>query len=287
MTEKKSKITLIFALMPALAVIVRIISLATIYDFETGFFTNHSNPLVAVFYVLCVLGLVGGAVAEKIVLGKDGSSPRIIPSKVSGIAGLLTSAAMIYDARPGLSDVLSAARTVSGFKAVSSLLGGTVNILIPVFEILAALVIIVLSALALTGKHIEAKIAPAVLIPVFWALCNIIRTFSITASYIKQSQIFVELFFWLTATVAFLAYARRICNIGLKESGYFFRPASFGVCAFAVMMIAFFVFTGNYSRLPVVAGVLIFFAAALIAPTKATDEPEEAPENEPETPEIT
>lgn len=259
------KVKYISAALLLLAFILRIIQLSVLFDFETGFFTNHSSPLVFIFYFLTVAGALGLFISEfaaKDINDRFGmkDSDRVRTNRLTGITQIILGALIIFASKPGVSAIIEARKAAgSSVKLISAQLGGTIFLLIPVFGILSSIAIILHAVCALTVNHFEEKIPVISLFPVFWSLFNVIGCFTITASYIKQSELFVEIFAFVFGMIAFLGFGRAVCNIGLSESGKFFIPSAFLSSVFSLMAFTYGCFSGEIKEHLVFFGLFLYF----------------------------
>lgn len=259
----------IFAGLMLAAFIIRIIQLTTIFDFETGFFTNHNNPLVIIFYFLTVISFIGLTVTEY--AGKDTYSrffsdvnnveTKVLTNRITGFAQIILAALILFDSRSGIISIIDAKNKYGLFSIeyIAEELGGKVYILVPIFGILSVLTLIIHAVSSITAKHFEEKTPIISLLPVFWSILKVIETFTVTASYIKQSELYVEIFAFTFSMIAFLGYSRIICNIGIKESGRFFVPASFSAAIFSLMAFVYGIFASEIKENIIFAGLFIFF----------------------------
>jgi len=272
MTEKNYKILkTIFTAMLGLGVCVRLWQLISLIDFETGFFYNHRHPAVYIFYALVVIGSVGMIATEKIFYkavkaGKEKSFTGIagIGQAVMGIVMLITS----------ISGIKTLSETVSGigmhFKAINQAMGGMVFVLLPIFGIIGGAVLLVHAFCSISGRHFEDKISILSLMPVFWALFKVMACFTETASYIKQSDLFVFVFIWVFTMVGMLVYNRKLTGIGFADTAYLMYPVSICAVVFSLMGILDSVFAKTVDGILLSAAALLFFACLL--PAKNTED---------------
>lgn len=265
--EKSYKIlNIVFLGVFLIAAFIRLYQLAANYDYTTGFFINHNNPTVYIFYALCVLITFGFIMTEKL-----HSDPETLtsakPGALAGIGQLLLGVIMLIGGFKLFSNLTPYFGIISseGFKVFSKQIGGIVFLLIPIFQVLSGLVFILHSVSSFTKQNFASKLSVLNLLPVFWGLFKVIECFTVTASYLKQSEIFVEVFTYVFAMIAFLGYARWLANIGVKESGVFFRPTSVLASGFSLLACFAYIFTGiNTGKLSIIgiapfAALFVFF----------------------------
>lgn len=220
-------LALIAGVLTVLMLALRFYQLTALTDPATGFFTDHTNFTVILFYVLAV-GSAAGIVllaylASGMGVGKTASA-RCLPL---GIASLLFAVPLAMEGVSGFRALFSHLSSYYGFKDAVSAMGGYISVVAPVFALLAAVAMVLNGVSFLAGKPIIRQLKLLLLCPTLWAFFKTIGYFKITASYVKVSQLMMTIFADAFLMLFLFEYARLISGIGIKDSIHAFYGTGF------------------------------------------------------------
>lgn len=211
-----------------LLLILRVFQTLFLMDPATGFFINKNNITVIPFYVLSI-GLVIAAFVL-FYLGRQLTVSRLQVRRSigHGVSSLLFACALIYDAVLRFAEYRASAEmqifTENG-NAMKKLLLAYV-----VFAALSALVLLLDAIVFFAGAAFGAKLRILRLIPVFWAFFLTIRYFSVTASYIHSTQLFLTIFSSAFFMIFLFEYARKIAGVVPEENTAVFCASGLVSC---------------------------------------------------------
>lgn len=220
-------LALIAGVLTVLMLALRFYQLTALTDPATGFFTDHTNFTVILFYVLAV-GSAAGIVllaylASGMGVGKTASA-RCLPL---GIASLLFAVPLAMEGVSGFRALFSHLSSYYGFKDAVSAMGGYISVVAPVFALLAAVAMVLNGVSFLAEKPIIRQLKLLLLCPTLWAFFKTIGYFKITASYVKVSQLMMTIFADAFLMLFLFEYARLISGIGIKDSIHAFYGTGF------------------------------------------------------------
>lgn len=213
------------AVLFALLFVLRLYQTMRLTDPATGFFTDRSNFTVPVFYVLAI-GSVLVTVLLTFLAKKETvtltENKRDIPHAVTS---LLFAASLVLAFK-------------NGFGVSPYTEEGRVNYvakLIPAFALLTAAVLLVNFISFISGKMIVGKIKILSLIPALWGFFVTINYFTVTASYIRVTQLMLTIFADAFLMLFLLEYARYVSGIGIADAVWAFYAT--GIVASSLLLV--------------------------------------------------
>lgn len=220
-----------FAAMLAL----RFYQLFSITDPDTGFFTDHSNFTVPVFYVFAVVFVIGLYILCFLCSDIPENSLGEKKSVVHGVLTLLFSGALLHSGTVGVLTVFDTYKVYGSFKAVGSAMGGALYAVTPFLALLAGVILLIDAIAFITGKMFIKKLKICQVFPVLWAFSVTVEYFSITASYLKMTQLMLTIFSSAFLMLFLFNYARFISGIGFDKNGASFFATGF-ISAFLLLV---------------------------------------------------
>lgn len=202
--------------------VLRIYQLFCLTDPATGFFTDHANITVPVFYVLAVASVLAVVILAFLASGTGSGETEDKRDIFHAVTSLLFAVPLFSEGMSGFRALSSNMAAFGSFKAAVSETGGYINIVAPVFAVLSAVVLAVNFISFVSGKMIIRKLKILSLCPALWAFFVTINYFKITASYVKVTQLMLTIFADAFLMIFLLEYARFISGIGIKEAMWSF-----------------------------------------------------------------
>ena len=206
---------------------LRFYQLTALTDPATGFFTDHTNPTVILFYILAIGSVIAFCALAYLSEGAgNASSPggRHIPL---GVASMLFAVPLVMEGIDGVRQILEYKNAYYSFKDAISALGGYIYLVAPVFALLSAAAMLLNGYSFLTGNGLIGRLKILLLTPALWAFFLTISYFKITMSYLKVSQLMLTIFADAFLMIFLFEYARLISGIGIKESAHAFYGTGF------------------------------------------------------------
>ncbi len=200
---------------------------------ETGFFIDPTNPLIYVLYGVIGAGVVislAAALLYKKELGYD----RIAQKRpVQGIIAFLTAVSILYNAAVDLNTILTYSPETSDMTKVS------VYVLIAqsVFAVLAAIYFVVFGISMLSGATNASEYKIISVAPVVWFMLRLVFRFTIAISYIKVSDIILDLLMLAFMLIFFMAFAQ--LNSKVESKGLDWKLVGFGLPAAVLALLCF------------------------------------------------
>lgn len=221
------KLSIVTLVLLVLMLALRFWQLTVLTDPATGFFTDHSNITVPLFYVLAI-----GSVLAIVVLAylASGTGTGVTEHKrdiVLGAASVLFAVPLAMEGIAGIRELLTYVKSFYNFKDAVSALGGYIYIVAPIFALLAAAAMLLNGASFFTGKPLIRRLKLLLLCPALWAFFLTISYFKITVSYVKVSQLMLTIFADAFLMIFLFEYARFLSGIGIKESIHSFYGTGF------------------------------------------------------------
>ena len=247
-TSKKEitvdNLPLLFLIPAVVCCVLRCVQVATLIDAGTGFYTQ-SSIITILFYIV----LFGSCLAFCVLsyLSKQSATLRTssIQSKplcaVTAIFGISMLANSLTSFAQSLTSSGSADAYVgSGFKAMMSS-GELPKALQAAFALLSALYLFYLAASFKNGSETARKHKIVALAPVGWVAFRLIFRFVSKISFLRVSDLFLELSMLAFMILFFMAFAQ--VNSGVYSEGFGWRIPAFGLSA------ALIAFSVNVPRL--------------------------------------
>lgn len=238
---KSSKITLkgigIFSFIAAAAFLaLRFYQLTRLTDPATGFFTDHTNFTVIIFYALSILFPLGVVILCYLSGDINGDKAPSRRSAVHGVFSLLFGASLLLEGVADIKEMAGIVARSGGFKPAVEEMDGYITPVLYVMELLTGIVLTLHAIGFISGKMFITKLKICALFPVLWAFFLTVSYFTITASYLKVTQLMLTIFADAFLMVFLFEYARFISGINFKGSAWVFYAA--GIAAAALLLIS-------------------------------------------------
>ena len=221
------KLALVTGILFVVMLALRFYQLTSLTDPATGFFTDHTNFTVILFYILAIGSVIGVCVLSYLSKGAgDAASPggRNIPL---GVTSILFAAPLVMEGVNGLRQIMEAKDAYYSFKEAISAMGGYIYLVAPVFALLSAVAMVLNGVSFLTGNGLIGKLKILILTPSLWAFFLTISYFKITMSYLKVSQLMLTIFADAFLMIFLFEYARFVSGVGIGESVHAFYGSGF------------------------------------------------------------
>lgn len=223
---------LLFLISALVCTVLRSIQVATLIDAETGFY-QQSSVITVLFYVVlfgscfafCALSYLSRQSAA-LCTSSIQSKPLCAVAAVFGVSMLLDSFSAFFES---LSSSGSAnAYAGSGFKLMMSS-GALPKACQAAFALLSALYLFYLAASFKNGSETARKHKIVALAPVGWVAFRLIFRFVSKISFLRVSDLFLELCMLAFMILFFMAFAQ--VNSGVYSEGFGWRIPAFGMSA--------------------------------------------------------
>lgn len=233
----------VFAAAAVIALPLRTIQYFTNIEASTGFYAEKNIgvwALYAVMAAVCLFCVAFGFINRKSLVLDFSRKKRAGCGIVSALFAALTAGDAlrcfnhIFDLRldfilsPGYPDSLEPARAKI-VESVITLEGAT--------AILAAIFFAASAFSFLSGKSVGENFRLLSLAPVLWSVARIVYRFSITISYIRVSQLTIEMFMLIFCILFFMTYAQ--VNSKVNASGLDWKLAAYGFPAAFFALLSF------------------------------------------------
>lgn len=274
----------IFAAAAVIALPVRTLQFFTVLESGTGFFskTDWSVYLLYAALAAAILAiLLFGFVRRK----KLGYSHEAEKRPGFGILSLTAAAGSLMNAAQSITTVMGVEQIITAEGKLDS----SVLILASqsVFAVLSAIYFLALGISCVSGKGSGAKLRMLSLTPVIWSIFRLVYRFTYTISYIRVSDLMLEMLMLAAFILFFMAFAQ--CNSQVNGKGTEWKIGVYGLGAALLALVCFVprfivTLTGNSHLLSTYGAVeycdfaLALFAISAVA-TRITDKAPEA-ENE-------
>lgn len=272
----------VFVAAAVIALPVRTLQFFTVLESGTGFFSKIDWSVYLLYAVL------GAAIFSALIFGfirkkKLGYSQEAIKRPGLGILSLTAAAGSLMNSAQGLLSLTGTQQIT----AADGRLDPTILILAAqsFFAALSAIYFIALGISCISGKSSAAKLRMLSLSPVIWSIFRLIYRFTHTISYIRVSDLMLEMLMLAFFILFYMAFAQ--CNSQVNSKGTEWKIGAYGLPAALLALVCFIprfiaTLTGNAHLLGTYGAVeYCDFAAALFAisavATRITDK---APETE-------
>ena len=217
----------LFGVAAILAVILRIIQMLKFIDAETGFFVGGSFFTVALYLILFACSV---AFVVKAYLSAESDKIQLheIKNVPLGAGTLFFAVSLIFDFVSGFTSMSSASGASADFKDLM-LTGAMPRFLQSIFAIFSALYFIILSKDFSKGTMKASKHRVLATMPVGWAGFRMVCRFVRQISFIRVSDLFLELIMLAMMLIFFMALAQVLS--GVYSEGFRWRLPSFGAGA--------------------------------------------------------
>lgn len=240
--EKNSKLkySQLFAIFIPSAVVLtalRCIQIPTVIDTKTGFYTSRGF-LVVLFFVLLFAACLSLAFIPFLSKQSRYMLFSNYKSKSFSVATLLFSLAMFFDGFLSLYTAYNTAQNTRIFGTVirSMMISGAIpQLLRGLFGILSGVYFALLSSSLKKQEGDTSKHRVLALMPVGWAGCRLLNLFVRRISFLRVSELFLELCMCAFMTLFFMALAQTAGCVYSEDSRW--RLAGFGLPAALIATI--------------------------------------------------
>ena len=235
-TSKKEitvdNLPLLFLISAVVCCVLRCVQVATLIDAETGFY-KQSSVITVLYYVFlfgsclafCVLSYLSRQSAS-LSTSTIQSKPLCAVAAVFGVSMLLNSFMSFFESLSASSSANAYAG--SAFKTMMST-GELPKALQAAFALLSALYLFYLAASFKSGSETARKHKIVALAPVGWVAFRLIFRFVSKISFLRVSDLFLELSMLAFMILFFMAFAQ--VNSGVYSEGFGWRIPAFGLSA--------------------------------------------------------
>lgn len=237
--EKNEKINLnlllpIFLAATVLSVILRFVQCFGLIDFSTGFYTKSSFVTV-LFYVLvaavcvcfCAVSFLS-AQSKKISSNGIKSNALFAVTLVFGVSMLIDGATAFFSSLESALEGNTGYLETTVFKQLMGS-GSVPDFIRSVFALLGAVYVFILAASFKTGSSAASSRKLLALCPVCWSAFRMIGLFVSKISFLRVSDLLLEIVMLSFMTLFFMAFAQ--VTSGVYSDGFSWRLPAFGLCA--------------------------------------------------------
>lgn len=225
--------TIAFCVVALAALPLRTYQFLTNIEAGTGFYIDSANILIYVLYGIIGAGIVismASALLYKNELGFD-RTPAKRP--VQGIISLLTAVAVLFDAALDLNTILNYSPETSEMTKVSLYVLCAQSL----FAVLAAIFFVVFGISMLSGATNASEYKIISVAPTVWFMFRLIFRFTATISFIKVSDLLLEMFMLAFMLIFFTAFAQ--LNSKIESKGLDWKLVAFGLPAAVLALVCF------------------------------------------------
>lgn len=225
--------TIAFCVVALAALPLRTYQFLTNIEAGTGFYIDSANILIYVLYGIIGAGIVismASALLYKSELGFD-RTPTKRP--VQGIISLLTAVAVLFDAALDLNTILNYSPETSEMTKVSLYVLCAQSL----FAVLAAIFFVVFGISMLSGATNASEYKIISVAPTVWFMFRLIFRFTATISFIKVSDLLLEMFMLAFMLIFFTAFAQ--LNSKIESKGLDWKLVAFGLPAAVLALVCF------------------------------------------------
>lgn len=271
----------IFAVAAVIALPVRTLQFFTVLESGTGFFSETDWSVYLLYAVLAAAVLsimLFGFIRRK----KLAYSHETAKRPGFGILSLTAAAGSLMNAAQGMLSLAGTQQII----ASDGKLDPTIFILMSqsFFAALSAIYFLALGISCISGKGSAEKLRMLSLSPVIWSIFRLVYRFTHTISYIRVSDLMLEMLMLAFFILFYMAFAQ--CNSQVNGKGTEWKLSAYGLSAALLALVCFVprfivTLTGNTHLLNTYGAVeYCDFAAALFAisavVTRITDNAPEA-----------
>lgn len=214
-----------------IALPIRTAQFFTIIESDTGFY-SEVNAGVYIFY-----GVIAAAIVLSLVFGfakrkKLDYSLEVTKRPGFGILSFTAAIGALSDAAKCIMEFMNAEPDSETAQAAGILLAVEA-----VFALFTAIFFVAIGVSALGGKTNGSEYKLISLAPVLWSIVRIVYRFTRTISYIRVSELLLEMLMLVFLIVFFMAFAQ--ANTGINSKGNIWKVAAYGVPAVLLALICF------------------------------------------------
>ena len=231
---KMKYLLFVFAASIILALPIRIYQLLAIVDTTTGFFTEKD---ITVYVLFAVVVLFIALFMILSYMSKEVPSPKLPTGKngLLGVTAAIMAVALFWDMIAIIRAIIPSSQiSVSAFITVLrsqvSASGGFLVLIQLLFAFLAAIYFIVFATSNLNGKGSYKEYKFLAITPLCWAIVRIIIRLMHAISYLRVSELLIEIFMLVFLMLFFMTFARIASGVFTEDSmwgiyGYGFSAA--------------------------------------------------------------
>jgi len=224
----------VFAAGIAAALVLRTLQYFTVIEEYTGFYKNFDAKTV-VFYIVIGAASLFFIVTSLFSKG-TGFDHETAKRPVTAIISVLCGAAAFASV---YGDYSAIGVDTSAYTVSSPMSGSSSNVLtyaVCIFGLISAVYFIVLGVAYFTGRRTEPYKVLA-LVPVLWNIARLVLRFTRTISYMRVSELLLEMLAICCYCLFFMAYAR--CTSAVNEEGSVKRIRAFGLTGALMGLLCF------------------------------------------------
>ncbi|MGI6745116.1 MAG: hypothetical protein BWY46_00460 [Firmicutes bacterium ADurb.Bin300] len=259
---------------------VRVYQLFSIVETETGFYTTDDSTIVLLYVIL---GIFSAFTIGLSYLSAEIPSPQLpeAKNKLIGTASAILGVGLLWNVAGDIIAILknmSAKISLIGeglFSRIFSEQGGFVTIFKTVAAFLGAVYLFVFCVSHFEGKASYKDQKILAIMPMFWAMCSLITCLMQEISYIRISELMLEMCLYVFAMLFLMNFARVSSGIASEGVmwqifGFGFPAALFGILVSVPRLVLFVMgreFVKDYpfdlSSLAMAAFAVIYIFASL------------------------
>lgn len=231
----------VLAVAALIAVPLRTVQFFTVLEGGTGFYTEM-NWSVYLFFAVLIAAFAAFAVLG--ISKRKKLSYSTEPERRAGFGALsgLAAAGFIFDAFNCFTEFTSEAYAVPEYLTASEETSSlaTASLLLKleaVFAVLSALYLLILCLCNLMGKAPSKAFSLLSLSPVIWCIFKLVFRFMRTISYVKVSDLMLEMLALVFLVLFFMAFAQ--LNSGISSKGCEWKIAAYGSSAALLLLVCF------------------------------------------------
>ncbi|MGN1419349.1 MAG: hypothetical protein ACI4W6_08470 [Acutalibacteraceae bacterium] len=250
-SEKASvrSLSLIFPVLMLIALVLRFIQGFKLIDASTGFYTQ-SSFITVLFYIIafgsclvfCVVSYMSKS-SQNIEVSEIKSKPLFAVTLIFAIFMIFDGASAFFSSIEAAANTESAYLQTSLFKQLMSS-GSVPDFIRSVFALFSAVYLFILAASFKTGSSAASSRKILALAPVGWTAFRMIGLFVTKISFLRVSDLLLELVMLAFMTLFFMAFAQ--VTSGVYSEGFSWRLPGFGLSSAliaAVLSITRLIFT--------------------------------------------
>lgn len=246
--------TIAFCVVAITALPLRTYQFFTVLEPETGFFSSINWSVYALYAILAA-GLLISLIAALIYKSELGFDRKPEKRRVQGIIAIVAAVSVLYETAVTLNSLLTA---ISSNDAELTKPALVVLVAQAIFGVFAAIYFVVFGMSVISGATNASEYKILSLAPAVWCMFRLVYRFMRTISFVRVSDLLLELFMLALMLMFFLAFAQ--LNSKIDSKGVDWKLVGYGLPAALMALICFIprlvvVVTGNsdilYAHSPV------------------------------------
>ncbi len=224
----------LFVIILLAALPVRVFQLFSIVETDTGFYTTNDSTVT---FLYVILGVFCALTIGLSYLSSEIPSPRLPvgKNKLIGTASAILGVGLLWNVAGDIINILksmSAKFSLIGeglFSQLFSEQGGFVIILKTIAAFLGAVYLFVFCVSHFEGRASYKDQKVLAIMPMFWAMCSLITCLMQEISYIRVSELMLEMSLYVFAMLFLMNFAR--VSSGIANKGVMWQIFGFGLPA--------------------------------------------------------